>query len=171
MNPNSSKALAACVLMVFGTVTTGSTAVYADTVFLKRGGSLEGDVIEGESTVEIKLDGGSTTFNKTEIDRIEKDPDPNANKGFSGFLNRLKDGASTAAKKTKTQASKTLKNVKKQTAGWTKPVGRSQGAVAKEKMVNKTFKDMEAAQKKLHARDKAIAQQKRALKKDGFNIH
>lgn len=71
---------------------------HADTIYLKRGGSLNGRVVEGESTVELRMSGGSATFNKSEIERIEKndlhkEPGPTA----SGRLSQLSAKASNSA--------------------------------------------------------------------------
>ncbi len=83
---------------------TGSAV--ADTIYLKRGGSLNGRIVEGESTIELRMDGGSATFNKNEIERIEKnDYHHEAGKnGVSGTLSRLGAKASHEAGKAKQRA-------------------------------------------------------------------
>ncbi len=147
--------------------------VWADTVFLKRGGSIDGSVVEGKETVEIHLDGGSTTFNRTEIDHIEKNTSGKSAKGPGAVSKTLSDWKADAAKvihHTKAEATRAANSVKKDTSGWFKPIQRSPMALAKERMVNDTLKQAGEAIKQLHARDKAVAEQKRALKQDGFDI-
>ena len=112
----------------------------ADTVHLKRGGSLEGKVVEKESTVDVLIDEGSTTFNKTDIARIDKAPtdDPNF---FKKWIHRGGLYASSAIAAAKAQYSRAKQALKKKTDKWSKPVGY------KEKPRN-TIKAISAQEKK-----------------------
>lgn len=164
-----SKVLIVCLLHAAWVVLSpaGFGTVFADTVYLKRGGTIEGEVVQGRSTVEVKVDGGSTVFNNDDIERIEKG---GTRKGSAaGVLAGWKSGAEKALNSTKRQAAKALEGTKKTTAGWMKPIQRDPAIVAKEKQVNDTLLEMQDALKKTHAQEKAIAEQKRALKQNGLD--
>jgi len=129
-------------VMTLALFLSASGTADADIVHLKRGGSLEGEVVEGENTVEVRLEGGSTTFSRDEIGRIEK-TDAEGTRGKSPVLKTLSDWTaktSAWANHMRLQGIKHWNGVKKSTSGWFQPVGKS------------------------------AAQTKRALKKDGFNI-
>ncbi len=143
----------------------------ADAVHLKRGGSLEGEVIEGENTVEVRLEGGSTTFSRDEVERIER-TDPAAGTK-SPILRTASDWSKKTSvwfNRTRLQAVKHWNNLQKKASSMMQPVGKSPATKLKEKKLNDSMLEMQRAQKKLHAQEKAAAQAKRALKKDGFNI-
>ena len=173
MIPNPRKILGVLVLAAAGiAVTGGCVPVFADTIHLKRGGTLEGTVVDRGATVEVRMDGGSTTFTKEEIDHIEKKGGASAAKPGSAAdtVSRWKDNAAKAARRVGYKASAALDNAKKTTAGWMKPIQRSEGARAQEKMVNDNLMELQNALKKTHDREKSIAEEKRKLKADGFSI-
>ena len=143
----------------------------ADTIHLKRGGSINGTVVEGPSTVEVKMSDGSATFNKEEIERIEKNDTSVVEPGAArSAVSKFKAGASKAVNAVKRKTTDALKNVKRSTASWTKPIQRSESAKAKEKMVNDSLMEMQRALKKTHERDMAVSKQKRQLKKEGLSF-
>lgn len=153
----------------------------ADTIYLKRGGSLNGKVVEGETTIELRMDGGSATFNKNEIERIEQNGiqrEPSQNT-VSGTLSRWSAKASRTVDQVKHQAQDALsgkgKAAKKsgqpgQKSGLLQPIQRSAAARQKEQMLNDSMAEMQKALQKKHQQDRAISKQKRELKKEGFNI-
>jgi hypothetical protein len=52
---------------------SGSAAVFADVVFLKSGGKMEGRIVErSESSVEIDIGAGTLRFPMSSVDRIEE---------------------------------------------------------------------------------------------------
>jgi hypothetical protein len=119
-----------------------AVSAHADTVHLKRGGSLEGDVVEGERTVEVRLEGGSTTFSRDEIERIDRtDPSADTRSPVLKTASEWSKKTSVWFNRTRLQAVRHWNGLQKKASGMMQPVGKS-----------------------------AAAQPKRALKKDGFNI-
>ena len=165
---------AGLAILFCAAVVGAQAAASADTIYLKRGGSLNGTVVEGTSTIELNMSDGSATFNKDEIDHIEKNsinekPAAGAASTASA-VSKLKAGASKAVNAVKQKTAGAMKKVKSSTASLTKPIQRSESAKAKEKAVNDSLMEMQRALKKTHERDMAVSKQKRALKKEGFSF-
>lgn len=156
------------LILVMAVILAASCA-RADTVYLKRGGSLEGKVIENESLVKVKLKDGSTTFNRTEIERIEKSEfevtDGNA------ILKKLgvwKDQAVAWTAPAQRGIQNAWGNIKRTTSGWMQPVGRSPLVKTKERQLNDSLMEMQKSLKANYAKEKAAAKAKRDQKKDSF---
>ena len=94
----------------------------ADTVHLKRGGTLEGKVVEKEATVDVLVNEGTTTFNKTDIASIDKSPVHNRN-SWQGKWEYVKSLSASLWSKAKRKAVEARYAFKKKTDGWSKPVG------------------------------------------------
>ncbi len=142
----------------------------ADTVHLKKGGTIEGEVVERESTIEVRMIDGSTTFNKEDISGIEKNQAGTGGGAVLGSLDRFKKSVKRSFDSLKHQTDKSLQGLKKKSSGWMQPIGKAKSATAKEKALNDNMNEMQQNLKKIHARDQAIAKEKRALKKEGFDI-
>lgn len=156
-------------LVLFCAVIGFAVQADADTVYLKRGGSIEGKVIENETLVKVKLKDGSATFSQDEIERIEKSdytaPQDNP------VLKRLEVwGAKVSSWARPAQAGiqNAWANVKRTASGWMQPVGKAPAVKLKEKRLNDSLMEMQKALKATHAQEKAAAKAKRDLKKDSF---
>ena len=157
-------------VLILAACSIAAPCALADTVYLKRGGTLDGEVVEGDRTIEVKLDGGSTTFNREDIERIEKTDaahsDGSMRKAASGAIK----SASAWTNQARLKAARLWKDLSKKTAGLMKPIERSAATKAKEKKLNDSLMEMQGSIKDLHKREKAISDQKRQLKKEGFHI-
>lgn len=145
------------------------SCAHADTVYLKRGGTLEGEVIENETLVKVKLKDGSATFGRAEIDRIEKSDSKTA--GENPVLKKLiawKDKAAVWVTPAQRNIQNTWGNVQKTASGWMQPVGKSPLVKTKERQLNDSLIEMQKTLKETHAKEKAAAKAARDLKKDSF---
>lgn len=125
MTSNPFKKMMAASLLTAGILAGGAglgEKALADTVHLKRGGSLEGKVVENDATVDVLVDEGTTTFNKTDILRIEKSP-VHERGSLKAILAHVKSMSSATLTKTKQLMARTRSVIQKKTAGWFKPVG------------------------------------------------
>jgi hypothetical protein len=157
------------LVVVVGSEVSGWTRhAEADTVYLKRGGSIEGEVVEGATTVEIKIDGGSTTFSKDEIERIKKNNNrPAANHPSALTQSKwtsFKNKAANSINKIQRKVAHSTAIMKSKTANGMKPIQKSSATAYKGQALNNSLESMQDSLKAMHKQEKSLAEQKRALK-------
>jgi hypothetical protein len=124
----------------------------ADTIHLKRGGAVQGEVVESGSTVEVRMQGGTVTFNKEEITRIEK------NEHGTGPWSppvRPAAGAKNTAGTARSQAARAATAVKKRPVVRTRPTPQSSDST-REKSVGEIIGSTRENIKKLNERNKTL---------------
>lgn len=63
----------AFIITAIAIISSAAAAAYADTVYLKNGGSVSGIIDkEDEGSIEVNIGSGTVTFKRSQIDRIEK---------------------------------------------------------------------------------------------------